>query len=175
MRSTALAKCPIKCKSIRSWTLDVGCWMLTCSRRPMGGAFWHRLRPPPPRLRRAKREGDPPRREGGTRCPQRVGKANAALPPKFDIEQRFPGNAQKVLRIQRLILASSSEKPIHLWLSARRWNALSSIKFRHFTVSLDCPRERVKPQRPEQLITLSLVCSSEQPESQIEYQIAYKI
>ena len=27
-----------------------------------GGWFWHRLRPPPPRLRRARREADPPQR-----------------------------------------------------------------------------------------------------------------
>jgi len=39
-------------------------------------------------------------RAGGTRCPQRVGKANAALPPKFDVEQRFAGNAQKILPIR---------------------------------------------------------------------------
>src|SRR5438309_3108857 len=54
---------------------------------------------------------------------------DAALSPKFDIEQRFAGNAQKILRLWRLILASSSEKPIHLSLSVRRWNALSSTRW----------------------------------------------
>jgi hypothetical protein len=39
-------------------------------------------------------EADPPL-AGGTRCPQRVGKANAALPPKLDIEQGFAGNARR--------------------------------------------------------------------------------
>src|SRR6266478_2893483 len=52
-------------------------------------------------------ETDPLQREGGTRCPQAVGRANAALPPKFDIEQGFAGNAQKILRIRRLVSASS--------------------------------------------------------------------
>jgi hypothetical protein len=39
-------------------------------------------------------QADPPL-AGGTRCPQRVGKVNAAVPPKFDIEQRFAGNARR--------------------------------------------------------------------------------
>src|SRR5207245_4799025 len=39
------------------------------------------------------------------------------------------GNAQKILRLRRLVLASSSEKPIYLWLSTRRWNALSSTRW----------------------------------------------
>jgi hypothetical protein len=37
---------------------------------------------------------DPPL-AGGTRCPQCVGKANAALPPKFDFAQRFAGNTSR--------------------------------------------------------------------------------
>ena len=45
-------------------------------------------------------------------------KVDAALLPKFEIEQRFAGNAQKILRIRRLVLASSSEKSLHLSLSA---------------------------------------------------------
>jgi hypothetical protein len=58
----------------------------------------------------------------------------------FDIKQRFAGNAQNILRLWRLVLASSSEKLIHLSLSARRWNALSSTRWQTDAASpLICP------------------------------------
>jgi hypothetical protein len=50
------------------------------------------------------------------RRPQRV--AECGSPPKFHIEQPLVGDAQKILRLRRVLLASSSEKPIHLSQSA---------------------------------------------------------
>ena len=55
---------------------------------------------------------------------------------RFDIEQRFAGNAQKILRIRRLVLASSSEKPIHLNAKVER-------------VVLNALVKRMRPCRPK--------------------------
>jgi hypothetical protein len=62
-------------------------------------------------------EADPPL-AGGTRCPQRVGKVNAALPPKFDFEQRFAGNARRNIAHSAIDFGIRPRKrsgPIHPW------------------------------------------------------------
>jgi hypothetical protein len=60
---------------------------------------------------------------GGTRCPQRVGKKNcrATAPIAAHVQRqamRLPYN-QIILRLRRVAVASSSEKPIHLWPQPR--------------------------------------------------------
>jgi hypothetical protein len=72
----------------------------------------------------------------------------------------------------RLISPQSELFDFGLWLSLVERLVREQIPAFHGFPRL--PRIRGKPQRTEQLITLSLVCSSEQLESQIEYQIGTK-